>query len=445
VRHGLFSDVLYQVLDGGDGTLWFASSKGIFAARQAELEAVIAGRRPRAGVTSFTTADGMASSECSNDAQPAGWKTADGSLWFSTIRGVVGIRPHELRPNRNAPPVRIEEIEVNGQPAPLSREISLPAGSRLLTIRFAGLTYSAPEKVRYQCRLAGADPDWVETPGPAVTYHNLPPGRYTFAVRTANEEGAWSEAPAAIAITAEAYVTQTPWFYGLCLAALAGCTVLLLRMRGRAADQRFAAVLAERTRIAREIHDTLLQGFAGAALQLNAMSKYVQADPARAGVEIERVLDQIDGCLADARSEIVTLRQSGPDEETFVTRLRHTVEAAPGNGMLQVRFEAAGEPRPLPAEVERNLLRIAGEAVSNAARHARANMVTVRLEYHPVSVHLAAVDDGSGLSAAPAAASHFGLTGMRERTELMGGRFTIESHEGRGTGIDVRIPLRDAV
>jgi ligand-binding sensor domain-containing protein/signal transduction histidine kinase len=444
-RQGLFSDVLYQVLEDGDGRLWFGSSRGIFAVVRRELDHAAAGRAGKVSYLSFTTADGMKSSECSGDAQPAGWRSEDGSLWFSTIRGVIRIHPGELTTNRIPPSVRIERVEVNGEAAPSLSSAASPPGNRLLTVHFAALTFTAPGKVKFRYRLAGVDGDWVEvTDRSSVTYHNLPPGRHEFHVSAANGDGVWSVEDAALAVEVKPFFTQTAWFYGGCALALLAAAFWLHQRRARELRSRFAAVLAERTRIAREIHDTLLQGFAGVTLQLGAISRKIASDPVVARKEMEDVLDQVDGCLAEARSEIVQLRSMGP-EAPFVPRMRRTVEAAAAGGSLQVKFSAKGAECGLGAEIERNLIRIASEAVANAVRHSQAEAVWIQLEFRPDSVRLSVRDDGAGLRESDPAREHFGLAGMRERTELLGGRFSIHGEAGRGTGIEVQIPLGEAV
>lgn len=442
-RQGLFSDVLYQVLDDRGGRLWFGSSRGIFAVPKRELDLAAAGAGGTVRHQAFTTADGMKSSECSGDAQPAGWRSEDGSLWFSTIRGVIRIHPGELTTNAVPPSVRIERVEVNGRLTPSLASVVSPPGNRLLSVDFAALTYASPGKVKYRYRLSGVDRDWVEVAdGSPVTYHNLPPGKYEFHVRAANGDGVWSVEDAALGVEVEPFFTQTAWFYGGCGLAPVVAAFWLHRRRARELRSRFAAVLAERTRIAREIHDTLLQGFAGAALQLGAISRKMVSHPGLAKQELEHVLDQIDGCLAEARSEIVQLRSMG-SEPPFVPRMRNAVEAAAGGGNLQVQFGSKGSQRALGAEIERNLIRIASEAVANAARHSQARGVWIELEFRSDSVRLTVHDDGAGLGECDPAREHFGVAGMRERAELLGGRFLIRGEAGRGTGIEVQIPLGD--
>jgi signal transduction histidine kinase len=212
-------------------------------------------------------------------------------------------------------------------------------------------------------------------------------------------------------------------------------------MRTRTLRREFGAVLNERTRIAREIHDTLLQGFAGAALQLNAVLRKLKGAPERAAEDLEKVLDQIDSCLADARQEIIHLRSRGEGAGGFEERLRCAVTAASRED-LQVDCVFKGQPITLGYDVEKNLIRIAQEAVSNTARHSNAHSAKVTLEVGPTSIRLETVDDGSGMKPAGDGRGHFGIAGMRERAKLMGGKFNLKSAPNQGTGIEVVIPRR---
>lgn len=256
----------------------------------------------------------------------------------------------------------------------------------------------------------------------------------------ANEDGVWSERVSEVEIDVAPYFFQRSWFYGLCVLAAGLIAFGAHWIKTRTLRREFAAVLNERARIAREIHDTLLQGFAGAALQLNALLRRIKSEPERAGADLEKVLDQIDGCLADARREIVELRQAGDEPEPFETRLRRTLSAAGPN--LDVLCTVEGAPVSLGSEVEKNLIRIAQEAVVNASRHSRANEVKVSVRFERDAVVLAAADDGVGMNGAAANQGHFGIAGMRERAKLMGGKFDLRSAPDRGTTIEVVIPFR---
>lgn len=423
-RDGLRSDTLYQALDDTRGRLWLSSSRGIFAVSHEDLL-----REGRSRAEAITTADGLRTNECSGDASPAGARAPDGSLWFATIRGVARISPETVS-TAPAPNVVIEEVAINGQPA--ASAIS-PPGNRLFAVKFAALSFLAPDRMRYRYRLDGLDREWIETAGQTeAVYHGVPPGEYTFRVQASADGATWTGVTAETPLRVEPHLYQTLWFYGFGALALVGLGYGAHRLRAASMRREFEAVLRERTRIAREIHDTLMQGFAGAALQLNAIAKRMRNDPDAAHEKLETVMTQIDGCLADARTEIGELRDGGTPPISFPERLRSAARGA-------TDVIVAGSPRPLAADVEKNLLRIAQEAVSNASRHARAERIQIRLEFAPGEVRLTARDDGRGLPA-EIGDGHFGLIGMRERAESLGGRFSLRTEPERGTEIEVAIP-----
>ncbi|MFN0167786.1 MAG: two-component regulator propeller domain-containing protein [Bryobacteraceae bacterium] len=439
---GLAGEYLCQVVEDAGERLWISGSRGIFVAPKKEFIEAAMGRTSAPKGVTLTSADGMKSSECSGDAQPCGVRADNGDLWFSTIRGVVRIPSGEPTINALPPPVVIERVEVNGQPAPTASRVVSPPGNRLLKIEFAALTFRAPEKVQYRYRLDGVDQDWVAVKerGEAL-YHNVPPGTHRFLLMAANEDGVWSTKVSEIEIEVEPYFYQRPWFFGLCAAALGLSAFGAHGLRTRTVRREFAAVLSERTRIAREIHDTLLQGFAGSALQLNALLRKLRREPEAAGRDLERVLDQIDSCLAEARREIVELRGDEGEAGAFGDRLRSAVGAAAGS-VLRVECVFKGSPVKLGYDVEKNLIRIAQESVANAARHAHATLVRVTLEYGQRQVRLETFDDGAGMTLSDGKRGHFGIAGMRERAKLMGGKFDLRSAPEHGTEVEVVIPAR---
>lgn len=423
-HHGLRSDALFQALDDAQGRVWLSSSRGIFAVSPRDLL-----RNGRTHPETITTADGLRTNECSSDAQPAGARAPDGSLWFATIRGVVRIQPDAP----HAPPeasVVIEEVAVNGQ---VTNRHTSPPGNRLFAAKFAALTFLAPDSTRYRYRLDGLDADWIATAGQTeAVYHGVPPGRYVFRVQASADGHTWTGAAAEWPLHVEPHFYQTVWFYFFTGAAILGLAYGAHNLRAANMQREFEAVLRERTRIAREIHDTLMQGFAGAALQLNAISKRWRNDPDSARRQLDGVMTQIDGCLAEARHEIGELRDHSESPAPFLERLRSAAQGA-------TDITVTGHPRPLPADVERNLLRIAQEAVANALRHAQAGRIKIGLEFSPGEIRLTARDNGLGMPPI-IAEGHFGLIGMRERAESLGGRFALRTEPNRGTEIEVAIP-----
>lgn len=435
-RQGVPQDSFFQVLDDGRGTLWLSSSRGIATLALAALRQLLAGQREKVEVQWITTADGMKSSECSGDAQPAGWVGRDGDVWIPTIRGLVRVKGAQAEARLQAPNVVIEKVAVNGQEVEGPQYLS-PPGNRLLAVQFAALTFQAPERVRIRYRLRELDADWIEADGRTeAVYHGVPSGRYRFEVEAAQQGQGWTGQATGFDFQVKPYFYETGWFYAAAAGSVGALVFVWQRARTRQLRRKFEVVLAERTRIAREIHDTLLQGFAGANLQLGSIRKRLGDQPA--GVQLEGVLGQIEQCLAEARREIGELRGEGAKQAGLLERLQETARAA-RLGMA-VEVESGGEVRALPEEIEKCLLRIAREAVGNAARHARASTMRLHLEFLEGRVRLIAEDDGVGMPEAAERAGHYGVVGMRERAKEAGGEFVLRTEANQGTRIEVELP-----
>ncbi|MBI4877739.1 MAG: response regulator [Acidobacteria bacterium] len=250
-RHGLPSDIVFRVLEDALGYVWFSTNQGIARARRTDLEALAAGRVQRIQWARFGIADGMKSREC-NGGQPAGWRAADGRLWFATVQGLSVVDPRKIVRNPLPPPVVIEQVIANGRSYEPQPGLALLAGASRLEFRFAGLSYPAPRQVRFRHLLEGFDRDWVDAgTRRGAVYTNLPPGRYRFRVIAANNDGVWNRTGAALDFRLQPYYYQTWWFYVLCgLAVVAAAhRVFVARTRGlKRRNAELEARVAERTR-----------------------------------------------------------------------------------------------------------------------------------------------------------------------------------------------------
>jgi ligand-binding sensor domain-containing protein/signal transduction histidine kinase len=446
--------------------LWLGSSQGVVRVSLAALNDFADRKAASLPLTVFGTADGMRISECSSGGHPAAWRRRDGSLWFATLKGLAFVQPGTSSQNATPPLAAIEQVLVDDQPAPLDDDtLVIPPGHSRLTLHYAGLSFSAPQQVHFRYMLEGFDKDWVEA-GTRRTafYTNLPPGRYRFLVYAANNSGLWSAAPAAFQLTLDPYLYQTPWFYFLACLALLGLAWLLYRARVRSVQARYQAVLNERTRIAREIHDTLAQGYVGVSVQLELVSRLLRT-PTPASLQsvqsqLERTKEFVRTSLEEARRSIWNLRsnatriqpgpqpgkQPGADADTLPIRLASAIAAHANDEGPAVRLEVHGATRPLSRPLEDEFLRIAQEAIANAVRHARAQLVHVALTYDTDCLHLDISDDGTGFEMPPTgftSTGHYGIQGMQERAHAAGARFHLRSQPGQGTIIEVALDLHD--
>jgi ligand-binding sensor domain-containing protein/signal transduction histidine kinase len=444
-KDGLFHDVIYQILEDGQDNLWLSCDRGIFKVSLKDLDGFASGRIGSISSVSYGTADGMKITECSGGGHPAGWRTRDGRLWFSTLRGVAVIDPQKIGLNKLPPPVAIDRVLVDDRAVDVSDPGSFSPGRSRFAFHYAGLSFVAPDKVQFKYKLEGFDPDWVAAGGSRVAYYtNIPPGRYTFRVIACNNDGVWNEAGAAFGFYLQPHFYQTYWFYALCIVAmgLLGWQSYLLRVRG--IESRFAAVLAERNRIAREIHDSLAQGLAGISLQLELVSKMLASstDSARNHLNQARLLTR--QSLADARRSLWDLRSGALESSDLPTSLSSSARHLTAETGVETKFQVSGEFRELDRHIENNLLRIGQEAITNAVKHARAQRIDISLEFDANTVRLSVRDNGRGFDCEqppPPAGGHFGLVGMRERAEQIGGRLTVSSSPGAGTEISAEVPV----
>jgi len=442
-KEGLFEDLVYQVFEDGRENLWISCNKGVYRVSKKELDDLDRGRVRSVRSVAYGVADGMPSGECTSGSQPLGGKGRDGRLWIPTQNGVVVIDPDRLETNQVPPPVVIEELLVDRRAVAVEGQPSLPPGGGDLEFHYTGLSFLVPGKVRFKYRLEGWSDDWVDAgPRRVAAYTNIPPGRYRFRVIAGNAGGVWNETGASFEFRLRPHFHQTWWFYGLVAMAVGLAGLGLHRVKVRQVEAEFAAVLAERTRMSRELHDTLAQGFAGIAIHLDAAAVCLPkgAQELRGHLALARAL--VRESLAEARRAVLDLRPHALEHADLAAALSEMAGRLGGESTVQV--DVTGVSRRLPSAVETHLLRIAQEAVTNALRHAGAREIRVHLGFGADHVSLRIQDDGRGFPVTPTAPStpgHMGLVGIRERAARMGGHLTLHSQAGVGTEVVVEVPL----
>jgi signal transduction histidine kinase len=423
------------ILDDGANHLWFATGDGI---ARCDIDPTGA----CAHWMEFGVADGLRSRETATNSHPSAWRSRDGRLWFATPKGLVEVDPARFPVNAVPPPVTLERFTVDDVQRATKPGLTIEAGHVHFEFDYAALSFVAPQKVRYRYMLEGFDRGWTEAGARRTAYYtNIPPGRYTFRVQAANNDGLWNTQGAALAFQLRPHFYQTLWFYLLLGAAAAGLVVLLLRRRLRLAQREFTAVLGERNRIAREIHDTLAQGYVGISVQLEVLAELLrQSKLDAAQTQLKTTSGYVREGLADARQSIWALRSQDSGENTLPVRLRRMVEADCAAG-LECKFSIFGAYRPLPPGTEREILRIAQEAIHNVKKHAGAAHLFVQLEYLASEIAMEVRDDGRGFaSESESTPGHYGLTGMRERAASIGGKLAVTSTPGTGTAVRLRAP-----
>jgi signal transduction histidine kinase/ligand-binding sensor domain-containing protein len=429
-KAGLLSNNVLHITDDGK-QLWLSTTRGICSVSKQQLLNFAAGRTSNLTPENFGVQDGLRSAQSgpSHPVAGGGTRTSDGRLWFPTSQGLAVLAPPFRRPLRTPPPVHIQEIRVseNGR----------------VQVRFHAIHLRAPEQVEYSYTLDGVDADWVPSGNRRVIdYSAVSPGKYPLHVRASLPGGVTSERIEMLEVKPLYY--QTFWFRALMAAVAAGLILMIYRMRINHVRDRFQLVLNERARLAREIHDTLAQGFSGIASQLDAVALCMSSDPDSARRHLELARKMARHSMTEARRAVMDLRSSVLEGRDLAEALKVGALAWAAPAGVPVELDVSSPQKQLPQEMEQNLLRIAQEAVTNAAKHARASRVCVKLHSDQQNLYLRVADDGKGFNVSDglnAFEGHFGLVGMQERTQRMRGLFRVESEPDEGTLIEVMVPL----
>ena len=453
-REGLPNNMLLYVLDDGSNNLWLSSNQNIFRLSLSDLNDFAEGKIPSLLPVSYGIAEGMRSSEC-NGGNPAGWRAADGRLWFPTLRGVVAIDPNAG--SRLPPPVVLEEARTKKLALAHDRETSVGRADNTLDFRFTALSYSAPEKTHFKFRLEPFDKDWVDAETRRdAHYTNMPAGKYSFQVVAANSYGIWSQTPARVNFVIQPAYYETNWFRLLCVAALLGMLWTLYQLRLRHLAHQFNMTLdarvAERTRIARDLHDTLLQSFHGLLMNFQIASRLLPDRPKEAKEKLDSSIEQAEEAILEGRDAVQDLRSSAAQKNDLAKAISALGEelATDSSNSPSPTFAVAVEGAPLDLHpiLRDEVYRIAAEALRNAFRHARARRIEAEIHYDRNEFRLHVRDDGRGfdpvVSSSHGTAGHYGLPGMRERAKIAGGKLTVWSEVGAGTEVELHIPAAKA-
>ena len=381
-------------------------------------------------------------------------KTADGKLWFLPLDGVSVVDPHRLPFNKLPPPLYVEQIVADGKTYAAVSGLRLPPRVRDLSIDFTALSFVAPEKVRFRFKLEGQDKDWREVVNDRqVHYTNLPPKHYEFRVLACNNSGVWNEEGAVLDFVIPPAWYQTNWFSAACVAAFLGMIwgIHQLRVRQLAAqfNMRLEERVSERTRIARDLHDTLLQSFQGLVFRFQAVRNQLPNRPEKACEVLDSALISADQAIAEGRSAIQELRSGSSQEsnlEQMLLAMGRELAASQkdGDSAPSLRVIVEGNRRAKRAMLREEIYRIARELLRNAYRHAHAQSIEAELRYDDDAFLLIVRDDGKGIDPKVlkdhGRAGHWGLPGMYERAEGIGARLDIWSEAGAGTEVRLTVP-----
>jgi signal transduction histidine kinase/ligand-binding sensor domain-containing protein len=456
VRNGLPCNTIHWSMPDDDRALWLYTACGLVRLEHEDLDAWIAAPGHRVTPRIWGAADGVPLlAFTSAYFNPPVAKGPDGKLWFVSGADVQVVAPRQLPFNPLPPPVHVERLIADHQPHAAENGLRLPPLARDIVIEFAALSLVDPRSTRFRYRLEGHDKAWQETVDRRqATYTNLPPGHYRFHVKASNNSGVWNEEGARLEFAIAPAYYQTAWFrvvMAAVLVVLAWSGVQLwLRLRLRRLHQQFEATLdgrvAERTRIARDLHDTLLQRFHGLLLQFQAAANLLPDRPRESRQVLLGAIDQVAEAISEGRSTVQGLRATALETNDLATALHALADdlAHQAGDAVQARIEVQGRPLALHPLVRDEVFRIVGEALRNAFRHAQARQVVVDVRYDAQQLSVRVRDDGKGIDPdvlrKGEREGHFGLDGMRERAALVGGRLSVRSNPGSGTEVEFSAP-----
>jgi signal transduction histidine kinase/ligand-binding sensor domain-containing protein len=443
------------IVETANGDLWLNGLGGIFHVGQSEIAEALKNPAYQVKGEHFGPREGLPGFPFQLRPLNTAIEGNDGRLWFATSGGVVWLDP--ARPEKNVlpPPITIQSVSADDKSYPLGSTLKFPAHTSSVQISYAAISLSDPAAVHFRYKLQESDKDWHEVASASpVSYRNLAPGYYHFSVAATDTNGVWSNRVATTEFAILPAFYQTRWFLVLCVAVTLTALYLLYLLRLRQVAHQFRVRmderLNERTRIARELHDTLLQSFQGLLLRLLSVSNALPELPATAEAKhrLNSVIDLAEQAVTEGRDAVQGLRSStilSSDFASALNALGAELATVGGDKSLPTFHVAVeGAPRELKPILRDEAYRIAGEALRNAFRHAQAHRVDVTIRYDEQQLAVRVHDDGKGIDpetlAAKGRAGHWGLRGMRERASKIGAKLELGSQPGAGTEMELKIP-----
>jgi signal transduction histidine kinase len=444
-RNGLPCTQLFASIFDTSGNLWLYMQCGLVRIEAAELRKWWRDPAARLDVRTWDGADGAQGALAPFNAAA---RTRDGKLWFANNSMLQMIDPRVANLVPAAPPVYVEAFTADHRGYEIHGDATTPPLTHDFQIDYTAPSFASPRKIRFQYKLEGFDRNWNEVGGRRQAFYtNLPPGRYAFHVKALNEGGLWSENAAELRFTVRAAFFQTLAFK-LSIAVVLLMAVWLgylarIRQVKETLRGRMEARSAERERIARDLHDTLLQGIQALMFRLQTWAVDPEIPPGQQH-EIEAVASQTVKIIVEARERIIQVRHASPRLDELAEALAAAGEAHVGSSQPRLEVRVAGQPRYLTPEAQEQLTGIGVEAINNAFQHSGATSITATVHYHRRWLRLTISDNGRGFRSGLDAVeeNHFGLMGMQERAALLKVALSIDSREGAGTTVRVTAPAR---
>jgi len=450
-RDGLFNNGVFQILEDARGNFWMSCNRGIYRVSKHDLNAFAEGKQSKIVSVAYGKADGMLNVECNGGLWPAGIKATDGKLWFPTQDGVAVIDPESVRINPQPPPVVIEAVRVDRIPVPFQGSLKIPPGKENLEIEYTALSFIHSEQIQFRYMLEGLDSDWIEAGSRRTAYYShLPPGKYTFHVIADNSDGVWNNEGQKLAITVVAPFYRTWWFIALEALAVAALITLAVRYRlaqlkrAQAMQKAFSQQLIasqenERQRIASELHDSLGQRLVVinnlALFAIRAKGK--AADTGEEPGALEEISAETSLAMQETREISYNLRPFQLDRLGLTKAVEGMVRTVGSASGIHMTSALDNIDDAFATDLRINFYRIVQESLNNVMKHSEATEAEVRVTRNGTRIVLTIRDNGVGFNPAvrpsKGGKSGFGLTGMQERANLLGGEYRVRSTPGQGT------------
>ncbi|MGA3049836.1 MAG: two-component regulator propeller domain-containing protein [Terracidiphilus sp.] len=457
-KNGLPCDTVHWRMDDDSHSVWLLTACGLVRIARSDLDAWSADPERTVSTTVFDTSDGVVSHPTTSGFSPRVAKSTDGKIWFLPFDGVSVLDPRHIPFNSIPPPVHVEQITADRKTYNLdtgaSGHMRLPPQVRDLEIDYTALSLVVPKKNLFRYKLEGYDNDWQD-PGNRrqAFYTNLPPGTYHFHLIACNNSGVWNEAGATLDFAILPAYYQTLWFKLLCVVAFLAILWVLYLRRLQQLRYQFAigmeARVNERTRVARELHDTLLQSFQGAVFQFQAARRLLLRNADNTMQVMDEAIQAAEQGITEGRAAIQDLRPEPAAQRDLPELLndagRELAESYKSNGhAASYLVVVEGKQRNLSPMLQDEVYRISREVIRNAFAHAVASHIEVEIRYDRDQLRVRIRDDGKGIDAkileAGGQSGHWGITGMRERAQRIGAQLAFWSEAGAGTEVQLSVP-----
>jgi signal transduction histidine kinase/ligand-binding sensor domain-containing protein len=451
-KNGLPCDTVHWSMDDADHFVWVYTACGLVRISRSELDSWVDDPSKSVQATLFDVSDGVRTHSYPSAVHGV-TRATDGRIWYVAFDGVSVVDPRHFPFNKVPPPVHIEQVTADGKTYEATNGLRLPGRIRNIAIDYTALSLMDPGRVHFRYTLEGQDSVWREVVNDReVQYSNLPPGKYRFRVKACNNSGVWNEEGAALEFLIPPMWYEMSWFRTLCVAFLLVLVWVAYNFRVRQLAHQFNMRLeervGERTRIARDLHDTLLQSFHGLMLRFQTVSILLPERPLEAKEKLDSAIEQAAGAITEGRDAVQGLRLSTVEKNDLAVAIRTVGEelASAESNEVSPEFKVVveGISRNLHPILRDEVYRLATEALRNAFRHAAAKNVEVEICYDEKYFRLRVRDDGKGISSdvfrGDGLEGHYGLHGMRERAKLVGGKLTIWTELDSGTEIEIIIP-----